>query len=98
MGCDDGAPSPDAQRDAQEARFRPSPAKAAVWAGPFDALWGGQRASGRWPLRHAAAAPTRQEFEFGKNKGEFGSPYYPLEQTRYKLRYLNTVRTLTNPD
>ena len=60
-----------------------------------------------WPtglraLRHAAAAPTRQEFEFGKNKGEFGSPYYPLEQgiqlTSYKLRYLNTVRTLTNPD
>ena len=45
-GCDDGAPSPDAQRDAQEARFRPSPAKAAVWAGPFHALWGGQRASG----------------------------------------------------
>ena len=29
-GCDDGAPSPDAQRHAQQAGFHPSPAKAAV--------------------------------------------------------------------
>ena len=61
VGCDDGAPSPDAQRDAQEARFRPSPAKAAVWAGPFDALWGGQRASGYREMHHAAAAPATRE-------------------------------------
>ena len=56
-GCDDGAPSPDARIDDQEARFRPSPAKAAVWAGSFDAPWGGQRASRRCamqpPLRRA---------------------------------------------
>ena len=50
-GCDDGAPSPDAQRDAQQARFHPSPAKAAAWVGPFDALWGGQRATGRCAMQ-----------------------------------------------
>ena len=50
-GCDDGAPSPDAQRHAQEARLCPSPAKAVVRAGPFDAPWGGQRASGRCAMQ-----------------------------------------------
>ena len=29
-------------------------------------------------LRHAAAAPTRQEFELRKKKSQFGAPYYPL--------------------
>ena len=50
-GCDDGAPSPDAQKQAQQAMLCPSPAKAAVWAGPFDAPWGGQRASGRCAMQ-----------------------------------------------
>ena len=40
-------PTCDVQRDAQNAGLCPSPAKAAVWAGPFDAPWGGQRTSGR---------------------------------------------------
>ena len=32
----------------------------------------------RQTLRHAAAAPTRQEFELRKKKSQFGAPYYPL--------------------
>ena len=51
VGCDDGAPSLDAQNHAQQAGLCPSPAKAAVWAGPFDAPWGGQRASGRCAMQ-----------------------------------------------
>ena len=42
-GCDDGAPRPDAQRHAQEPRFCPSPARAAVWALTMKAPWGGRR-------------------------------------------------------
>ena len=51
VGCDDGAPSLDAHKDAQQAGLCPSPARAAAWAGPFDALWGGQRASRRCAMQ-----------------------------------------------
>ena len=58
-GCDDGAPRPDAPRDAHEPRFCPSPARAAVWALPIDALRGGRRRRvQRWRLPARLPGPV----------------------------------------
>ena len=87
MGCDDGAPSPDAQRDAQEARFRPSPAKAAVWAGPFHALWGGQRASGRCAMQPPLPRATSLSCVLVKKIPVLPTVLYPITVLRTPYFY-----------
>ena len=76
-GCDDGAPSPDAQKDAHEPRLSPSPARAAVWARPIGALWVGRRRRvQRW--RQPARLPGLVWVQ-GK-KVNSHPPYYPLSK------------------
>ena len=87
VGCDDDAPSHDAERDAHEARLRPTPARTTARVGRFglflDCWW----RSSAWPP--AAATPTCREMSSVKKVRTEGTVLTPNSDSLIEVNSLS---------